>query len=414
MTLTVSIALKHLLARKRQSIVSLSGIVLGVAFFLAISGLMQGSEKDFLKRLVDNAPHINIVDEFREPRLQPVFQYQAKGAVELKRVKPVNETRGIRGYEQVLDYIRSIPGVQASPVLAGQALLSFAGRDFAIAMNGMIPEEIKAVSTIDDYMVEGDIDALIGNPDGIVIGQPLAKKLSLGMNETITVATTTGQVRNFKVLGLFRTGRSSYDESAAFVDLKRVQAMLNRPNRANSIIMKIPDPYAARDVAAGIEQHIGYKSISWQESSEDIMNTLSIRNTIMYTVVSAVLVVAAFGIYNVISTVVLEKQRDISILKSMGFTGSDVQRVFLTQGVLLGVAGSLLGVPLGCLIMAGMMQIKFKPPGGSEVVSMPVDWGLTQFLVAGGFAIVAAVLAAYLPSRKAAKVQPVDILRGGM
>jgi lipoprotein-releasing system permease protein len=431
MNLLLSIALKHLLARKRQSIVSLLGIVLGVAFFLAISSLMQGSEKDFIRRLVDNSPHITIADEYRKPSRQPVESYYAEdcashpskaspptekcsAAIELRRVKPLTETRGIRGYAQALDYLRAIPDLKASPVLMGQGLMSYAGRDLGISLNGMVPEEIRDVSTIENYMKQGTVDDLIANPNGIVLGAARAKRFSLDLGENITIATANGQIRNFKLLGIFQTGREEYDQSMAFVSLKRVQSMLNRPKRANRIIVKLDDPYQAREIAAQIEGRIGYKSVSWQEASEDLMNTLSIRNTIMYTVVSAVLVVAAFGIYNVISTVVLEKQRDISILKSMGFTAGDVRQIFLTQGVLLGIAGCLAGIPLGCALMLGMMQIRFTPPGATEEISMPVDWTAPQFFIAIAFAMAASILAAYLPARKAAKVQPVDILRGGM
>ena len=118
-----------------------------------------------------------------------------------------------------------------------------------------------------------------------------------------------------------------------------MQALLKRPNRANTIIVKLDDPQQAQHVAAEIERRFGYKSVSWQEASEDMMSTLVTRNIIMYTVVSAVLIVAAFGIYNVISTVVLEKQRDIAILKSIGFRARDIRRIFLIQGLLLGIAG---------------------------------------------------------------------------
>lgn len=133
----------------------------------------------------------------------------------------------------------------------------------------------------------------------------------------------------------------------------------------------------------------------------------------MYTVVSAVLIVAAFGIYNVISTVVMEKHRDIAILKSMGFHAKDIQRIFVIQGFFLGIAGIMAGLPLGMGLMTTLMQIRFKPPGSLEEISMPIDWGILQFVIAGSFAMLAAIFAALLPARKAALVQPVDILRGG-
>jgi lipoprotein-releasing system permease protein len=411
--LAASVAVRHLLARRRQSLVSLLGIVLGVAFFLSISAMMRGSEKDFLRRLVDNAPHITISDEFRNASVQPASVRYPHGAVEVSRVKPQTETRGVRGYPQVLAYLRAQPGLRASALLIGQALVTFAGKDVAIALNGVVPAEYRSVSTIDQYMVQGSLADLIANPNGILIGDELARVMSLRLDGNLSVATTTGQARTFKIVGLFHTGRASIDGGQAFVALKRAQALLDRPNRTNSIVVKLDDPETARSFAARIESHIGYKSVSWQEQSEDLMNTLLIRRIIMYTVVGAVLVVAAFGIYNVISTVVLEKQRDIAILKSMGFRARDVERMFLVQGVLLGLIGDVFGLALGSVLMAGLMQIRFKFPGSTDTVHMAIDWGIAQFALAAAVALAAATIAALLPARKAARVDPVDILRGG-
>jgi lipoprotein-releasing system permease protein len=413
MRLLVAIAVKHLLARKRQSIVSLLGIVLGVAFFLSISSLMQGSENDFIRRLVDNTPHITIYDEYRSPYLQPVQRLYPEALVELRSVKPLTETRGIRNFEQVIAYLRSQPGIRASQTLVGEALVNFAGKDYGVSLNGMIPEDILGITTIEQYMKYGSVEDLIANPDGIIIGAELARKLTLAYGDNITVTAAGGRVRVFKIVGIFRTGRADYDGRQTYTSLKRVQALLNRPNRANRIIIKLDDPHAAHAVAASVESRIRYKNVSWQEASEDILSTLVIRNVIMYSVVSAVLIVAAFGIYNVISTVVMEKHRDIAILKSMGFHAGDIKRIFVIQGTMLGIIGNVLGIPLGCVLMFALMQVKLMPPGSTEAVQLPLDWGLGQFAIAGGFAMAAAVAAAFLPARKGARVQPVDILRGG-
>ena len=414
MRLTVFIALRHLLARKRQSVVSLLGIIIGVAFFLAISSLMQGSQKDFIERLVDNSPHITISDEYRGVKKQPVEDMYPDALVELRNVKPLTETRGIRGYRQIVDELKRQPGVRASPVLSGQAILSFAGKDVNIVLNGMVPEDIRDITTIEDHMEQGSVDDIIANRNGIAIGKALMDKMSLGMGDNITLASSTGQVRVFKIVAQFQTGRSDYDETQAFVDIKRVQALTDRSNRANTIIIKLDKPGRAREFAERLESRIGYKAVSWQEASEDITSTLVIRNIIMYSVVSAVLIVAAFGIYNIISTVVMEKHRDIAILKSMGFRAGDIKEIFLIQGALLGFAGLVAGLPLGCGLMFALMQVRFKPPGLTEEISMPLDWSLPQFLIAGSFAFFAALFASYLPARKAAQVLSVEILRGGM
>lgn len=413
MRLLAFIALKHLLARKRQSFVSLMGIILGVAFFLGISSIMQGSEQDFIKRLVDNSPHITISDEYREPRIQPAQKLYKDSMVAIRNVTPLTETRGIRGYEKILGKLKNTPGLVASPVLAGQGIITYAGQETGITLSGMIPEEIDSVSTIRNYMVEGSLERLFGNPDGILIGVTLAKDLSLSLNDMITVVAPSGDVKRFKIVGIFKTGRGGYDRGQGFINLKRAQTLFNRPNRINSILVKLDDPQQALAMSKDIESIVGYKSESWQEQSADLMNTLAIRNIIMYSVVSAVLIVAAFGIYNVISTVVMEKHRDIAILKSMGFQSEDIRRIFLIQGVLLGIAGNMIGIPLGAMMIQGLSNIKFKPPGSSDVIYMPVSWGFEQFVIAAAFAICAAVLAAYLPARKGAQLMPVDVLRGG-
>jgi lipoprotein-releasing system permease protein len=414
MKLLFFIAFRHLMARRRQSFVSIIGIILGTAFFLTIASLMQGSEADFKRRLVDNSPHITISDEYRDPRRQPADKVFNDAVVTIRNVKPLTETRGIRSYDQKMRDIRAIPGLHASPVLAGQGLINFAGRDEGVTLYGMIPNEVRDVSTIQKYMIDGSVDDLIANPDGILIGATLAKDLSLAKGRTITITAAGGQSRAFRILGIFRTGRSSYDRNQVFMDLKRVQAMLGRSNRINSIIIKLDNPTKARAVATQIEQIIGYKSVSWQEASEDLMSTIAIRNTIMYTVVSAVLIVAAFGIYNVISTVVMEKQKDIAILKSMGFSASDIRIIFLWQGVALGIAGCAIGIPLGCAMMSGLMQVRMRVPGSSEAINMPLSWDWPQFAIAIAFALIASTLAAWLPARKGATVQPINILRGQM
>ncbi len=413
MRLYMQIAAKHILARKRQSLVSLLGIIIGVAFFLAIASLMQGSQNDFIERLIDNSPHITVHDDYREAKKQPILTAFEGSNIELRSVQPLPETRGIRGYKRVVDDLKARPGVRASATLTGQAILNYAGRDNAIVLNGMIPADMKDLTTVEENMREGSVDDLISNRNGIIVGAELVRRLMLEIGDNITLTASTGQVRTFKIVGIFRTGSLSYDDQQAFADIKRVQAMMNKSNRANTIIVKMDDSSKARDLAAEIEARIGYKTVSWQEASEDIMSTLAIRNVIMYTVVSAVLLVAAFGIYNIIFTIIMEKQKDIAILKSMGFRANDIKKIFIIQGCILGVAGVVLGIPCGMGLMLLMEQVEMTPPGVSEVVNLPVDWSLPQFFIAGGFAFFAAVIASYLPAKKGAQVLPVDILRGG-
>lgn len=412
MRVLTQIALSHLTSRRRQTLVSLSGIVLGVGFFLGVSSLMRGSEQDFIERLIDTQPHVTVSDEFRANPLQPAERLFGTGAVELRNVKPRTETRGIRQYKQKLTIVERLPGVRVAPVLVGQGIITFAGRDVGVTVSGIIPQRMLGVSTIEEDMVEGRLEDLDANPNGIIIGQQLSDRFRIDMGDNLSVAAPNGQVRVFKVVGIFRTGNQGYDESQTFAALKRVQALMDRPNVANNFVLQLDDPMLARDTAARIETLIGYKAVSWQEANEDLTSLIKVRNIIMYSVVSAILVVASFGIYNVISTVVLEKTRDIAILKSIGFNAPDIRRIFLMEGLILGTFGSIAGCLLGWGIIYGLGKITMKPPGSVEPIQMPVYWGVDQFVLAAAFAVLSAVGAAYLPARKGGRVQPVDILRG--
>ena len=412
MSIQLSIAVTQLISRRRPTLVSLGGIALGVAFFLAVSSLMRGSERDFITRLIDNSPHITVSDEYRKAQPQPVNTLWPDGAIDLRRVKPLTEVRGIRGHAQKLAFIETLPGLRVAPVLVGSVVLSFAGRNEGVTFNGVVPAKMKGVSTIEEKMREGSLEALATNPNGLIIGEGLAKKFGLGMGNMVNAASPGGEVRTLKVVGIFRTGNASYDENQTFALLKRVQGLLDRANRVNRFIIQLDDPYTAREVAAVIERQIGYKAVSWQESAEDLMSVLLVRNLIMYSVVSAILVVASFGIYNTISTIVMEKIQDIAILKSMGFHARDIRHIFLAEGLILGVLGSLFGVSLGLGLMWLLAQVEIKPPGASELVHLPIYWGWEQYGLAAGFALVSAIGAAYLPARKAGRVQPVAILRG--
>jgi len=412
MPVQLEIALTHLLRHRRSTLVSLTGIALGVAFFLAVSALMRGSEQDFLRRLVDNNPHITVFDQYRAPHVQPAQLRWPDALVAVSNVKPQAESRGIRGYRGKLEDIEALPGLRVAPVLHGSAVLTFAGQQHGVSLSGVVPQRMKAVSTIEQHMVAGSLDELAATPNGLIIGQGLADKFGLRMGGTINVVSTEAGSRTMKVVGIFRTGNAAYDELETFTLLKRAQVLLQRPNRVNRFIIQLTDPHRARDVAAVIEHGIGYKAVSWIEASEDLLSVLLVRNIIMYSVVSAILVVASFGIYNTIFTIVVEKTRDIAILKSMGFRRADMRQIFLWQGLIIGLLGSAAGLLLGYGLMRALAAIELKPPGVSELVHLPVWWGADQYLLALGFAMVSCLGAAYLPADKASRLRPVDILRG--
>jgi lipoprotein-releasing system permease protein len=199
-------------------------------------------------------------------------------------------------------------------------------------------------------------------------------------------------------------------DSTAYGLLRTAQVLFARPNVVNQLHIKLPDPQSAQAEAATLEGRWGYKWESWQERSKDILNLLVVRNIIMYAVISAILVVASFGIYTAVSNSVSDKRRDIAILRAMGFSARDVRGIFLIEGLIVGVIGSAVGFTLGTLLLETLSRLPLTIQG--RPLTLPLDRGLRQYAIAGAVSLAAALIAAWLPARKAASVDPVDILRG--
>jgi len=408
----IQIALAHLTHRKRQTIVSVLGVALGVGFFIATSAMMQGSEQDLVSKLVDSQPHVTIKDEFRTPSIQPLFRVFTGGAVALKGEKPRERLRGIKNFKARVVEIETLPGYIASPVLSGQAIVRYGGKDQSISVLGVDPQKEMQLTTIEDDMTQGSLEALETTSDGLVIGTGLSTRLHLQLGDLASVVAPTGRVMRMKVVGIFRAGNALLDEGRVYMLLKDVQVLMGKPNIADQIRVRVPDPNDALLVAADLEERWGYRSESWQEANEDFLSLLFMRNVILYTIVGAIMVVASFGIFNIISTVVMEKRRDIAILMSIGFRAYDIRQIFLLQGVVLGLIGMFFGWATGFLLVETLGSIKFELEGFYEEEGLPLDRGFYQYLIGAGFAVTASVIAAWIPAYRASQVRPVDIIRG--
>lgn len=409
---TLSIAFAQLMNRRRQTLVSMLGVALGVGFFIATSSIMSGSEQDFVQRLVNNAPHITIKDEFRNPTTQPVFIAFRHGAISLVRTKPREYLRGIKNYSAKVEELSQRPGVIAEAALTGQVIVRFANKDVSASVAGIDPDKEKYLTQVESDMRQGSLERLRTTADGIVIGTGVTDKIGLKMDDLATVISPTGLVKRMKVVGVFHVGNLLLDTGQVYVLLKNAQVLLDKPFIANQIRIKIPNPDDAETFAAQLEVRWGYRSESWQEVNRDILGLFVIRNAITYSIVSAIMVVAAFGIFNIISTVVMEKRRDIAIMMSMGFRARDIEAVFLIQGVLVGLLGMAIGWSIGYGLLELLSLVKFNVPGVTERQGFVLDRSFRPFAIGGIFALTAAIAAAWYPARKAAQVRPVDIIRG--
>lgn len=408
--LLIGIAAKHLRMRRRQTVVAVAGVSVGVGFFLAVSSLMIGSQNDFIATLIDAAPHIVISDEIRSPPPQPATLAFPGAAIEIRGYKPRNEVRGLKDWQEIMRAADALPGAVASPSLSGAVTLKVGGREEPLGVIGVEPGIEMKVSKVEDYLSKGRLRDLETTSGGIIIGEELAQRLGVGMGDIVGATSARGGTRSLKITGLFEKGRGQLGASSGYMLLREAQSLLGQPFVINRIGVRLADPYQAQAAAARLEERFGYKAESWQERSSDFLALLVTRNIIMYTVVSAILLVASFGIYTVVSNSVSDKRRDIAIMRSMGFSDSDLEWVFVLEGLALACLGIIAGWALGLVLMQILGSLEFNIQG--RVERIPLDRRARQFLVAGLVSLLSAVVAAWLPARKAARVDPVDILRG--
>ena len=409
-SLTLRIAFAHLSVRARQTAIAMLGVAVGVGFFLAVSSMMIGSQMDFIRTLVDSAPHIIVRDEVREPPAQPATQAFQGAAVEVHGMRARDEVRGLKDWQAMLEDARALEGALATPALTGGVALRFAGRTEALAVSGIDPRVEDQVSRINEDLVGGVLLDLENVQNGLVVSTRVAERLGARIGDIVVLSSPAGIVQRAQLVAFLDSDVRTGAEGVAYTLLRTAQVLFARPNIVNELHIKLSQPDRAQAVAADLEARWGYKWESWQERSVDIMNALVVRNIIMYAVISAILLVASFGVYTVISTNVMEKRRDIAIMRAIGFSDDDVVRIFLIEGVLLGVLGAAAGFVLGTGLMAILGSIPFRIEG--QEFFIPLDRGAHQYAIAGGVSLASAAFAAWLPARKAAKLNPVDILRG--
>jgi len=411
--LELSIAVQHLAHRRRQTLVSLIGVALGVAFFIGIASMMQGFQRDFVNRIVDIQPHIIVKDEFRDPPTQPVERVFPGAAIELRNLKPREEVRGLRGARNMLAALEEEPGLKVSPTLSGNILLRFAGKDVSANVTGIIPERQARVTHIEKDIVAGSLEGLYGTANGIIIGDGVAKRAGIRMDDLVSVVSPVGVSMKMKVVGIFSSGVTLVDNFETYVLLKKAQVLQNRPNIINRINIRLDDVERAAEVAQRVERRFGYRSEPWQEQSRNVLGIFVIQNGIMYSTVGAILIVACFGIFNVISTVVFEKTRDIGILKSMGFKDSHIRRIFVLEGVIVGLVGMVIGWALGYGIVEFMGSLRFDLEGFVKAQGFVLYRTPKHYIISGLVAVASATFAAWVPARRASRMNPVDIVRGG-
>lgn len=409
MRLVVDIALTHIRARMRQTLVGVLGVATGVGFSVMMAALMEGSQTDFVNQLVDALPHISVTDDRRNPPRQPAeLVYDA---VEITGQKTPVVRPGIKNPMAIIAALETwLPGAIA-PSAQAKAVIRYAGRDTATALIGVDPRRETAVSKIATHMRTGSLESLYKSSNAIILGDGLARKIGARVGNTVSVVSGTGRTLDCTIVGLFHSGVAQIDDSQSYALIKTGQILGGQIGLINELRIKSRDVLGARAVAARIETETGYKAVSWQEAHEDLLSAFQIRNIIMYAVVGAILLVASFGTYNIVSTITHEKTRDIAIMKSLGFRASTVRRIFVIEAAIIGVIGAVIGWALGYALCLGMGAIEIKSPF-MDSKHLPLAYSAAHYALAGAVAVVSSLVAGFFPARKAAALEPVDIIRG--
>jgi lipoprotein-releasing system permease protein len=414
--LLLEISITMLRARLRQTIVAAVGVTFGITMFITLLSFMGGLNK-MLDGLVSNrTPHIRLYNEVQASPHQPVQLLPAyrQSYHFISSVRAGNSRQEIYNATKIMQALRADPRVRGfSGKLATQVFFNAGATDISGVMNGIDVETEMHLFKFRDYITEGRAEDLKTLTNSIILGKPLADKVMAQVGDVVQVTTAQGERLLLKVVGIFQSGLSDYDKTQSFASIGTVQKALGKTNSYyTDIQIKLKDEQKAPAIAKEYARVFGVTADDIQTSNAQFKTSNTVRNIISYAVGVTLLIVAGFGIYNILNMMIYEKMDTIAILKATGFSGADVKRIFLLISLSIGVVGCLAGLLLGNLLTRLINHIPFNTPALPTVKTFPVDHNPVFYAIALIFSIATTWLAGWFPSRKASKVDPVIIIRG--
>ena len=409
------IAIRYFLSHKRQSLVCIAGVTISVTMFLAMTSMMEGLTDKFILETVESSGHVTIKDEPRETKTLILERAHTdpNALLVLRGVKPRETVKKIRNAAGLLGTLERMPGVQAAaPVVNGNAIATYGTKTINLVVMGVEPEQQVKVTTIGEKLIAGDFSRLRSVADGVILGRGVADVIGAEVDDTITLSSSTGGQTTSRVVGIFQTGVTPVDYSRAYMLLNSAQTLLDKKNLINEIVIRTDDYSKAEDLAKQIEGIAGYRTESWQEASANFLKIFKIQRVITYIITAALLVVAAFGVLNILIMAVLERVNDIAILKSFGLSRWDITLVYLFQGLVIGLIGATVGVVVGKLAIELLRRLPIPMEGLVKVEGLLMSEHGYHYWAAFISAIVVTMAASVYPARRAAKYDPVEVIRG--
>ena len=415
-SIILTISKTHLLSKIKQSSIAALGVTFGIGTFITLVSFMTGLNSMLDGLILDRTPHIHVYNEIKPSEQQPIDLYdELKNSFNVVHsVKPKQNQLRIHNALALLANFKNDPTVKgATPLVKAQGFYIEGSIEINGFVNGIDVLEEDRLFNLGAYIVEGSTKALAKNDDGILLGSGIAKKMSLGIGDRVQISTVKGAIFPLKIVGIYQSGLAEIDNVQSYANLKTVQRILGESNSyISDINIKLHDINRAIPMAQSIEQRHQLTAIDINTANAQFETGTNIRNIITYAVSITLLIVAGFGIYNILNMFIYEKMNDIAILKATGFSGSDVKKIFISQALIIGFVGGLLGLLVGLGLSVLISHTPFETEALPTIKTFPVNFNPMYYLIGIVFAFVSTFLAGYLPAQRAQKLDPVEIIRG--
>ncbi|WP_339885565.1 ABC transporter permease [Polaribacter vadi] len=412
----LNIAKTHLLTKIKQTAIAALGVTFGIGSYITLVCFMTGLNTMLDDLILNQTPHIHVYNEIEPSEKQPLDYYSnlENTFSVIHSIKPKLSQKKIHNALPIINYLNQNKNVRGAIPQIKATIFYIAGSiELGGNLTGIQPIEEAALFNLQDYVIEGSPTDLRNNENGILLGIGIAKKMSLEVGDRVQISTIKGDLFPLKIVGLYQSGISEIDNIQSFVNLKTTQKILGEAeNYITDINIKLYNIEEALPLSKKIEKQFNLTAIDIKTANAQFETGTTIRNLITYAVSITLLIVAGFGIYNILNMLIYEKMNDIAILKATGFSGKDVQYIFMSQAMIIGFVGGILGLLIGYGLTSLISTIPFKTEALPTVETYPINMNPIFFLIGFLFAMISTFLAGYLPSIKAKKIDPVKIIRG--
>ncbi len=411
-SVNTEIAITYLSSRKKQTVVAALGVMFGISMFIFMQSLMKGTNDYFEKMSFTSTPHIRLYNETKVADNHMLVSFLKDQSEKiLVNPKQLNQSQGITNPYGIIDIIRRNKQVAAvTPQVTGNVIYTSGSVELPGNVAGVQIDEEDKMFDIQSNMVSGNLHDLNRVHNSILIGKGIADKLSLHTGDNITVRSGNGSMLIMRVVGIFSTTIKAVDETKSYANITTVQSLMGKDRSyVTDIKVNVTDYNNAPSVARQIEAITGYKAEDWVKANEQLKAGFKVRAVILNSVIGVILLVAGFGIYNILNMTIYEKIKEIAILKAQGFSGKAVTSIFLQQAVMIGLIGGVVGVTFGFLLTLMVSKIYI---GAGTLKYLPMSFYGPHYFQALSFGILTTIAAGFFPARKAAKVDPVTIIRG--